>query len=139
MNWTHIILHHSLTGDGQTVSWQDIRRYHVQTLGWLDIGYHFGVELINGEYEALVGRNLNQEGAHTLGMNDMAIGICVVGNFDDMAVPVAQWEKAIKLVKSYCEILSIPYENIRGHRDFADKTCPGRLFDMNEFRTAIAR
>ena len=138
MTWSHIIIHHSLTKDGTTVSWQAIRRYHMIDLGWSDIGYHFGIELVNGEYEALVGRDLNREGAHTVGMNSRGIGICFVGNFDVEDVPRAQWDRGIKLVRSYCQLLSIPVRNVQGHRDHAQKSCPGKRFDMDRFRKELA-
>ncbi len=135
--WTHIMIHHSLTEDGRTVSWQAIRRYHVTEQKWLDIGYHFGIELINDHYEVLVGRDLDRDGAHCVGMNAKAIGICLVGNFDASPVPAAQWNRAAALVRSLMKELDIPIDNVVPHRDYAPKSCPGKLFDMASFRRVI--
>lgn len=136
--WEYIILHHSLTKDSQTVSTQAIRRYHVDTLGWQDIGYHFLIEKVNDQYEILMGRPLDVSGAHTKGMNGKAIGVCFVGNFDDMKPSLEQIKAGIKLIRGLCNVFAIPIENIKAHHDFASyKTCPGKMFDMKMFRSNI--
>ena len=135
--WTHIIIHHSLTEDGQTVNWQAIRRYHIVDLGWADIGYHYGIEWIHRGYEILVGRPLSMDGAHTLGMNDKAIGICVVGNYDVQYPMAAMIVKLVPLVRDLCEIFSIPKENVQGHRDYAAKSCPGKNFNLDLIRQEL--
>ncbi len=139
MNWKYLMLHHSLTKDSKTVSWQAIRRYH-KSLGWKKEGYHYGVELVNGEYEVLVGRDLNERGAHCrqAKMNELAIGICLVGNFDLVLVPKPQWDRAVKFVAGLCGQLRIPADHIVAHRDYASyKSCPGKLFNVDFFRQEV--
>ena len=125
MKASYIIIHHSLTKDSKTVSWQAIRRYHLAQ-GWAGIGYHFGIELINNEYEILCGRMIDKVGAHTKGMNAVSIGICVVGNFDIEIPNQKIITKLTRLVDCLCAQLKIPRKNIKGHCDFAPKTCPGK-------------
>lgn len=135
-----IIIHHSLTKDSKTVSWQAIRRYHTKTLGWDQIGYHFGVELVDDHYEILVGRMFNEPGAHCIqqGMNRRSLGICIIGNFDYNPVPSAQWIVAACFTASLLMQFNLPVSAVRGHRYYAPyKSCPGKNFDMNLFREQV--
>ena len=128
----YIIIHHSLTKDSQTVSWGAIRKYH-KSLGWDDIGYHLGIEDINGGYEALVGRTFDRVGAHCkeAGRNWDSIGICFVGNFDYSKPPSRQWDKGVEVISWLARQFKIPYNNIKPHNHFNRyKTCPGRMFDV---------
>ena len=135
---THIIMHDSLTEDGQTVSWGSIRKYHVETNGWSDIGYHAGIELIGDRYEILTGRMLGREGSHCPGFNRIGVGICLIGNFDENPVPFAQWDLAIQFVAHLTWILQIPKENILGHREaMLGRTCPHKNFDCVLFREYV--
>jgi N-acetylmuramoyl-L-alanine amidase len=138
--WQYVMIHHSLTKDGQTVSWQAIRRYHTQDLGWRDIGYHYGLEDINGQYEVLVGRDLNTTGAHCkeAEMNEKAIGVCLVGNFDEELPSIGIIDRALRFVSGLTLILDVPIRNVIAHRDFATyKSCPGTRFNMEKFRSDL--
>lgn len=117
--WTYIVLHHSLTKDSGTVSWSAIRKYHIDTNGWNEIGYNWGVELINGYYEVLMGRSLTEIGAHCKdsGMNKHGIGICMIGDFDIAMPPLSQWVTTVKLIRMLMAIFHIPGEHVIGHRD----------------------
>lgn len=160
MKRTHIMIHHSLTKDSKTVSWDAIRCYHKSYAyqgniitpdeakklldngtsvkkPWSDIGYHFGVELVGDEYEIMIGRSLDNGGAHCYqaNMNQRSIGICVVGNFDSEEVPEDQWWLTVKLCRALQTVYDIPTENVIAHRDYAHyKSCPGKNFDMDKFR-----
>jgi len=140
MRWENIIIHHSLTKDSDTVSWQAIRKYHIETMGFKSTGYHYGIELINDEYEIIVGRLLDEQGAHTKGKNHDSIGICIVGNFDLAPPNERQWELTTKLCVSLARVFNIRLSNIYGHRDFANyKTCPGVMFNMEKLRDDVAK
>jgi len=143
--WRYIIIHHSLTRDQKVVDWPAIRKYHKEVLGWREIGYHFGVEgiyrpLVGQTYEILLGRQLNETGAHCKqqGKNRDGIGIVLIGNFDLAPPPKEQLQKATELVKALMDIFKIPKENVKRHCDFAPyKTCPGKAFPWADFLKAL--
>jgi len=143
----YIVIHHSLTKDGATVSWSAIREYHMVTNHWSDIGYHWGVELIGSHYEMIVGRTMNDDGAHCkeANMNRKGVGICLIGNFDLSPPPLDQLKAACRLVAWIMDWCGIPQERIIGHRDAGMmngydwkvgqyKSCPGSQFDMDYFK-----
>jgi len=140
MKPTHIIIHHSLTKDSQTVSWDAIRRYHMKELRWRDIGYHFGIEMVGNHYEVIQGRMMDETGAHCKedNMNRRSLGICFVGNFDEQEPPEKQWLLGIRLVRSLLVSLDMTYEQVLGHRELAPcKSCPGKRFDLDLFRSHL--
>jgi N-acetyl-anhydromuramyl-L-alanine amidase AmpD len=146
---THIVIHHSLTKDSGSVSWGAIRDYHLAK-GWRKIGYHYGVEMVGDFYEILIGRFSNETGAHAreMGMNRIAIGICVVGNFDNEVPSHTLLTRVRNLVLWKMDEYEIPTQNVIGHREVGQmagfdwrkgeyKSCPGSQFDMAAFRRSL--
>lgn len=137
-NWKYLMIHHSLTKDGQVVDFDAIKKYHIETKRWQDIGYHFVIELINNVYIIKQGRNLEEFGGHCIGMNEKAIGICLVGNFDVELPPTGQIRKLKYLGEDLRRRYSIPVEKVVCHNEYADKTCPGKLIKPDIWRLILA-
>jgi hypothetical protein len=130
-----LIIHCSATKDSGTVSWPAIRRYHVEECHWGDIGYHFGIEYLGPEVEILIGRMPDRPGAHCGGENHHSLGLCVVGDFDLYPPSALVWRRALELARWICGRWEIPFNQVRGHREFTKaKSCPGLKFDMDKFR-----
>lgn len=134
-----IIIHHSGTEDSGTVSWNAIRRWHVNRKGWDDTGYHLGFEAIadswTGQlvYEALLGRPLDIPGAHVLGHNQDSLGVVFIGNYDLVEPPDAMLVYAAKHLAAICDVLDLAPDprTIIGHRHLAATACPGRHFSVD--------
>lgn len=119
-----IILHCSATYPGMDVGVGEIDVWHRQR-GFDGIGYHYIVRL-DGTVEE--GRPYHLDGAHALGWNQRAVGICYIGGYDGNGRPCdtrtpQQRSALIRL------ILRLKKEHpglvrIFGHRDVARKDCP---------------
>ena len=135
---TRIIIHHSLTKDSGTVSWNAIRNYHINTRGWDDIGYHAGAEFLRDHHEALFGRPWHIPGAHCLGYNSNSLGFVFVGNYDNREPPDGILQTGAKVLKIWMDLFEIGMDKIFTHNYFnAAKSCPGSKFDMIRLKNAI--
>lgn len=155
MSPSYIIIHHSLTDDNKHVSWGAIRKYHKGLVEGSpykmnDIGYHFGLELVDDQIEVLLGRLPYSIGAHTkeLSMNTKSIGVCCIGNFDKYEPSSRMVDKLVWLLNYLRHEFAIPVNQILGHREVGMmagfdwtkgqyKTCPGKLFDMDMIRMKL--
>jgi len=142
MKKSHIVMHHSATKDSGTASWNAIRRYHMDDLGWRDIGYHLGIEYIEdatgaGHYEALMGRDFLSDGAHCYqqNMNKLGLGVVLVGDFDTSKPPAEMLRFCARHVRALADLHDIPIDegHIHPHNEFAPKTCPGINFPWELF------
>lgn len=136
-----IVVHHSLTYDGDTVSWGAIRLYHTVDRGWSDVGYHAGVEKVNGQYEAFYGRPITIPGAHTLSHNHNTLAICFVGDYTVHRPPRAMLAVAARrIIVPWLRQFGLRSDDIVGHRDLdLRRSCPGNAFDLVELRQEVLR
>lgn len=136
MNWTHVLIHHSASSDTDGQDSETFRRNHLAK-GWRDIGYHAVAEKVHGRYVVISGRSTGWEGSHCPGMNKLALGLCLAGNYSVTKPPKELLEVAAAFVAGWCDAWRIPTDNVHGHRDHRATECPGNLFDMQAFRKMV--
>ena len=138
IDWTHVLIHHTAIEDSDHAETDNIRRYHIDQRGWQDIGYHYLVEKFENDYQVIVGRPLNLQGAHSSGYNKKAIGVALMGDFTHR-IPSNEMLHVVirRVIRPMLVTFGIPVENVLGHRDVRKTQCPGDAFDMDHFRSLI--
>lgn len=133
-----IIIHHSATPDGRALSWRAIHDYHVNIKGWSDIGYHAGIEQIEDHFICMFGRPRTLVGAHAKGQNSSSLGFCFVGNFDERPPgPERLRIAARRVLAPWLVDLGAGVDALVAHRHFANKTCPGSRFSMEQLQEIV--
>ena len=146
-SWKAIIIHHSATDTGNVASIDD---YHRKNNGWDGIGYDFvignGAGSGNGQVETTFRWTGQKTGAHcktdeSNWANEDAVGICLVGNFDNSRPSSSQMASLMKLVRFLSERYDIPASRIYGHNTtpghITNTSCPGRYFPMSYVKTHL--
>lgn len=131
--WKYIILHHTATGKGNS---KTIHGSHRQRGFRHGLGYHFLIDngtlgKGDGQIEMSPRWIHQQPGAHCKagGMNEKAIGISLVGNFNHEKPTPNQMQSLAFLLSTLRNYYRIPSSHIFRHRDVpgARTECPGKL------------
>jgi hypothetical protein len=121
-------IHHTETPTNDSISPQarlrSIQRYHQNTRGWCDIGYHY---LMSRDGRLWQGRPAHLLGAHTGGSNTGNIGIAVMGSHSSTQITSTQIDSLASLIQGLADDngIAINRSNIKGHREYKSTSCPG--------------
>ena len=153
-------VHHTVSTNSYTAAQvpaliRGMYAYHVQSLGWGDIGYNFLVDRFGRTWEGRYGgMDKAVVGAQTLNFNAVSMGVSAIGNFDVAAVPQAMTDAIKRILAWKFSLAGVPATgaspvagaglsfptNLRSHRDAGGTTCPGRYLyaKLPEIRAGAA-
>ena len=135
--WKYIVIHHTATERGSAAG---IDRYHREQRRMVNgMAYHFlignGKGMVDGEI-AIGNRWKRQiKGGHLASeaLNNKAIGICLVGNFEAGRPTKKQMASLKALVDYLTKRCSIPRTSVQKHQEINTKptNCPGKNFKLS--------
>lgn len=123
----YIVLHH--VGAKGSFTPEQIHAKHLKK-GWRGIGYNFYVRKDGTMYH---GREENAAGGHTLDYNEVSIGICFEGNFEEETMTDAQKKSGQELLVYLTA--KYPTAKVVRHRELNATACPGKLFPFADITT----
>lgn len=144
---THTVIHHGASPDTYTDGQAVIRsywNYHVNSLGWTDIGYNYLIDKFGNFYQGRRNPSMptsDVRGAHAGNANSGSIGINFMGNLDVTLATTAQLSTNNQFLAWWYDhrgfdpttsasMTTQAYgvqvkPRINGHRDIGSTTCPG--------------
>jgi len=100
-----------------------IRRAHVSSNGWADIGYHFVIDPGGRVWEA---RPLALQGAHVKYNNEHNLGVMVMGNYDRQVPTNAASITLDQFVSAMMQRYRVPVSRVFTHQELRPTACPGK-------------
>lgn len=128
----NIIVHHT---SRKNMTAEECHEFHQKERGWSGIGYNYFIEkngwIIEGRGQYV--------GAHAYGHNRTSIGICMTGDFDSETPTNEQWTSFLWLSGYMMKLYNLKPQHVLGHRELegVQKSCPGKLLDMDEVRSQV--
>lgn len=143
--WTAIVLHHSGTDNGNATIFD---RWHREGNDWDGVGYDFvignGTDSGDGEVEITFRWRQQRTGAHCKTpdnwANESAVGICLVGNFNQTVPTSKQMQSLAKLILFLQKRYGISKSRIYGHGTTPGARvtdCPGSKFPMAKLKSML--
>ena len=142
--WDSLVIHHSACERGSAALFDKAHRAR----GWDELGYHFVIgngSLTPDGYVEVGSRWPKQKhGAHAKTpsnhYNELGIGICLIGNFEQKYPSGSQLQALEKLSEFLTGRYAIPAGRILGHREIRGTRtlCPGKNFPMRQLRASVA-
>ena len=141
--WKYIVIHHSGTKEGNARLFD---YYHRRVRGMENgLAYHFvignGVDSGDGEIEAGPRWMRQIKGGHVKeeAMNKVALGICLVGNFEEGRPSKNQILSILELIRYLNSRCGMPYPKVYVHREINARptACPGEKFPIKEIREIL--
>lgn len=128
--FNYLVIHHTtFNGDNKIGEYAketvlDIQQYHMSKKcddngnlikeKWADIGYHY---LISMDGQIFQGRDVKFQGSHAYGLNDISLGVALLGNYSHKEITPSQMKSLVYLLSWLSQKNSIKTTNIIGHRD----------------------
>jgi LysM repeat protein len=132
-HWQMIVIHHSAVDRGNALEYDAAHRKRGMKNG---LAYHFVIGNGRGNADGAIemGRRWRQQlaGGHVRreSQNKVAIGICLVGNFENYD-PTRKQLSSLEELLNYLQSEFLPRPvRVVGHRDLDRTLCPGRYFPM---------
>jgi len=143
--WTAIVVHHSATSSGNAAIFD---KWHREGNNWDGVGYDFvignGSDSEDGEVEVTFRWREQRTGAHCKTpdnwANESAVGICLVGDFDQTAPTSQQMHSLSALVRFLQNRYGISKTRIYGHNTTPGARvtdCPGKKFPMARLKSML--
>ena len=142
-NWEYIVVHHSGTSGGNAKVFD---YYHTEERGMENgMAYHFviGNGTDSGDGQIEVGNRWRRQlqGGHLASemLNEISIGICLVGDFNRSRLGPRQAASLIELVQYLRKMMPEQRLKFRTHREINTRPteCPGRLFPTQALREIL--
>ena len=142
-SWKFIVVHHSATASGNANRFDYFHRRvrHMER----GMAYHFlignGRGLSDGTIQPGSRWLLQQPGGHVQSeqMNEIAIGICLVGDYDKAPPTPKQMQSLVGLIRYLQGKFRVPRSRVIGHREVksAHTRCPGKYVSLGALRKSL--
>jgi uncharacterized protein YbbC (DUF1343 family) len=127
---TKITLHHGgefFAEDKDVVQYlKNLQSWSRADKGWMDIPYHFMIDLEGNIYEA---RSLNYPGDTNTDYDVRGHAlICVMGNYEVQKLKKEQLKSVVDLIVFIAGQHNVSLAEIKAHKDYTSTLCPGKDF-----------